>query len=533
MTKALLKKQLLEIFAFLFTDAKTGKRRTGTNLLLFAALYVFVFGYLAVAVYYMAKTLALPMIAINHTWLYMALISLLALTAGIVGGVFSCYTTLYAAKDNDLLLSFPIPPIRILVAKLSGIYLNILFYLLLIIIPATAVLFIHAPLNPLAVIFSICLPFLLALLALVISALLGFGIALLAAKISRFLRPLTIALVIVCIGAYFYIYTQINDILNAILANATTVGEKVKSIFYPFYAYGTAATGDALSFLLFALLAILLFATILLLLSRTFLNFATTKRGEKAQKYKAVSVKAGSARRALLKKELRRFTGSTTYMLNTGLGILFMPAAGIALIFFKDKVTEMLSVLSLGDTGLLALFATAMLIFLASMNSMAAAAISLEGKNLWILRSFPLAPKDIFIAKLSLQLIFTLPVILIPITTVVIILDLGVVYSLLVILTTILFVFFNAVYCLTLNLKWPSFTWINEAVPLKQSAPATLSVFGGWALSVLLIGVYFIPLSFINGYVCLAFFAVLLLALTVWLGTWLFKKGTKLFETYN
>ena len=248
------------------------------------------------------------------------------------------------------------------------------------------------------------------------------------------------------------------------------------------------------------------------------------------QKYKEVAVKAVSVRRALFKKELRRFTGSTTYMLNTGLGILFIPVAGIALIFFKDGITEARATIGAGATALLA---TAALIFLAAINNMAAAAISLEGKNLWILRSYPIKTKDIFIAKLSLQLILTLPLLLIPITTFVIFLDLGVVYSLLMILTTILFVVFNALYCLALNLKWPSFAWINEAVPLKQSAPATLSVFGGWALAVLLIGVYFIPLSFINGYVCLAFFAVLLLALTVWLGTWLFKKGTKLFETYN
>ena len=530
MTKALLKKQLLEIFAFLFTDAKTGKRRTGKSLLLFIALYAFVFGYLAYIVFYLAKTLAVPMIAIDYAWLYMAMVSLVALTAGIVGGIFSCYTTLYAAKDNDLLLSFPIPPIRILIAKLSGIYLNILFYLLLIMIPATVVFLIHAPLTPFAVIFSLCLPFFLAILALVLSALLGFGIALLSAKISRFLRPLTIALVIAFLGAYFYVYTQISDILKAILANADAVGEKVKSIFYPFYVYGTAATGDAIHFLIFALLAIVLFAAALILLSRTFLSFATANRGAPVQKYKEVAVKAVSVRRALFKKELRRFTGSTTYMLNTGLGILFIPVAGIALIFFKDGITEARATIGAGATALLA---TAALIFLAAINNMAAAAISLEGKNLWILRSYPIKTKDIFIAKLSLQLILTLPLLLIPITTFVIFLDLGVVYSLLMILATILFVIFNAIYCLVLNLKWPSFAWINEAVPLKQSAPATLSVFGGWALAVLLIGVYFIPLSFINGYVCLAFFAVLLLALTVWLGTWLFKKGTKLFETYN
>ena len=533
MTKALFKKQLLEIFAFLFCDAKTGKRRTGTNLLLVVGLYIFVFGYLAVAMYFLADMLAAPLISANFAWLYMAMSSILALVAGIVGGIFSCYTTLYAAKDNDLLLSLPIPPIRILIAKLSSIYLSILFYLLLVMIPATAVFFIHAPITPLSAIFATLLPFFLALLALALSTLLGFAIALIAAKVRRFRRVLTLALAILAIAAYFYVYTQISDILNAIVANAAAVGEKVKSIFYPFYAYGTAATGDALRFLIFVLLAVLLFAAMLLLLSRTFLGFATANRGEATKKYTATTVKAGSLRRALLKKEFRRFTGNTTYMLNTGLGILFMPAAGIALLFFRDKITEVLSLLSQGNAGLIAIFAAAMLIFLASMNNMAAPSISLEGKNLWLLRSYPILPKDVFIAKLSLQLILTLPVLLIPLTTLLITLRLDMGYTLLVILSAVLFVFFNAFYCLALNLKWPSFTWINEAVPVKQSASAMLSLFGGWALAAGLIGLHFIPISFMNGYLCLAIFAGVLLALTLLLGAWIFKKGARLFETYN
>ncbi len=54
---------------------------------------------------------ALPL---GYGWLYYALMGLLALAFGVFGSVFSTYAGLYQAKDNELLLSMPIPPRRIL-----------------------------------------------------------------------------------------------------------------------------------------------------------------------------------------------------------------------------------------------------------------------------------------------------------------------------------------------------------------------------------------------------------------------------------
>lgn len=533
MTKALIKKQLLELFAFLFRDGKTGKRRTKSSLLLFAALYIFVFGYLAVAVFFLAKMIAEPFVLMDLAWLYMSIMSMMALVAGVIGGIFSSYTTLYAAKDNDTLLSYPIPPIRILSTKLFGIYLSILFYLLLVMVPATVVLFLKATVTPLSVIFSITLPFFLALFALVLSAILGFALALISAKIKRFRRPLTILLALGFIALYYYGYSKLSDILNAILLNATAVGDKIKSIFYPFYAYGSAATGDALRFLIFALIALALFGITLWILSHTFLGIATKNSGEIKRKYKAEARKAGSLRKALIKKEFRRFSGSTAYMLNTGLGILFMPAAGIALLFFQDDVASILNALSGGSVGASAVTCAALLCILASMNNMAAPSVSLEGKHLWLLRSYPIPAKEVFLAKLSLQLILTLPVLLIPLTTLLITVKMDLLSLLLVCVTAVLFVFFHAVYCLALSIKFPSFSWINETVPIKQSAPATLSLFGGWAIGGGMIGLYTLVGDVLNGYLYLSLFAGLLLALTALLGLWIFKKGRLLFESYN
>ena len=62
--------------------------------------------------------------------------ALIAILLGIFGSVFSTYTGLYLAKDNDLLLSMPIPVQTIMFARLMGVYLMGLMYLAVVIVPA-------------------------------------------------------------------------------------------------------------------------------------------------------------------------------------------------------------------------------------------------------------------------------------------------------------------------------------------------------------------------------------------------------------
>ena len=73
-------------------------------------------------------------------WLYFALMGLLAVFLGAFGSVFNTYASLYLAKDNDLLLSMPIPVRTMLLAsRLLGVYLMGLLYSGVVILPAVIV----------------------------------------------------------------------------------------------------------------------------------------------------------------------------------------------------------------------------------------------------------------------------------------------------------------------------------------------------------------------------------------------------------
>ena len=124
MLVALLKKQLLEINRGFFVNVKTGKQRSKVSsvalIVLYAALMVFIIGGMFTA---LAIGICKPMTDAGLCWLYFTLFRLIAVAMGVFGSVFNTYAGLYLAKDNDLLLSLPIPVHALLVSRLLGVYI--------------------------------------------------------------------------------------------------------------------------------------------------------------------------------------------------------------------------------------------------------------------------------------------------------------------------------------------------------------------------------------------------------------------------
>ena len=152
MLKTLVKKQLMEIFRSYFYNAKTNKKRSTAGIiayiLLFAALMIGLGGMFTG----LSVSLCAPLTQAGMGWLYFALMSLLAIFLGAFGSVFNTYAGLYLAKDNDLLLSMPIPVRYIMLVRLLGVYLMGLLYSGIVLLPAAVVYLIFAPVTALTVV---------------------------------------------------------------------------------------------------------------------------------------------------------------------------------------------------------------------------------------------------------------------------------------------------------------------------------------------------------------------------------------------
>ena len=135
MLKALLKKQLLEIFNRELSKNKKGQssgKKTATT----GLLYLLIFALLGFSFFSVSRIMCGAMVSAGYGWLYFSVMGLIAVAVGVVGSVFSTYSSLYLAKDNELLLSMPIKPRVILTVRLLAVLLTGAFFELVVILPA-------------------------------------------------------------------------------------------------------------------------------------------------------------------------------------------------------------------------------------------------------------------------------------------------------------------------------------------------------------------------------------------------------------
>lgn len=528
MTKALFKKQMMEVFSWLYKDRKSGKLRSVKGVAGYVLLYLIIFGFLGVIFYIAANMLCEPLVAVGRGWMYWCLMGLISIFLGVFGSIFNTYASIYQAKDNDFLLSMPVPTSRILLVRLSGVYAMDIMYELIAIIPTIIVWFLTVPFSVVRAVYVTLIPLVLSVLILTLSSVLGWVVALVAGKLKH-KNVATVFVSLAFIAGYYYLYGQAYSILQTILLNAETVGNKMKVALYPLYHMGLAAEGNGLSMLIFTAMIGVLFMIVYAVLSHGFLKLATANQGAAKTAYKEQKLKVRSIRGALLQKELRRFLGSSNYMLNCGLGIILMPIAAAALVWKAEQVQMFLSVAFMQKY--IPLLAAGAVCLLAAMNDITAPSVSLEGKSLWLVRAFPVSGKQVLMAKLNLHLLLTLLPAAPLIVAVEWVIKPATVFAILIPIVVALFVLLMAELGLAINLKMPNLDWSSEIVPIKQSMGVMLALFGGWAIVVALIGLYVLLESIFS---LVAYFVLacgLLLIFCCILLHWLLTKGAGIFNT--
>ena len=530
MTKALFKKQLMESFSWIYQDKKNGKNRSGTSLVAYILLYVVIFGIVGNVFYQVSDMLCAPLIGVGLGWLYFALMGLVGVLFGTIGSVFNTYASLYQAKDNDILFAMPIPANKILLARISGVYALGLLYEMLVLLPTLIVYFINAEIGVLGILFSVLIPFVLSFFVLALSCVLGWVIAFASSKLKN-QKIITVALSLVFLACYFSFFSQSTLILQNILMNPESVGASLKGVLYPLYHMGLAAEGNVLSMLIFTAIMLAIFVVVYAVLSHSFLKLATANRGNTKTKYVEKKHKSVTPNRALLRKEFKRFFGSTSYMLNCGLGIVFMIVAAIAIIVEYKDFSELVFGMFAGYKEVISLIAAASICMMTTMNDMSAPSVSLEGKNIWLVQMLPVSGWQVLSAKLNMHLILSLIPTAILTVCIEWLIKPSLLFAVLIPITAALFVLFIACLGLFTNLKMPNLTWTSEIVPIKQSAGVLITMFGGWAVVLILGAVYFLLRNLLSPTFFMLCVAVLLLAVDVILFSWLRTRGARIFET--
>ena len=202
-----------------------------------------------------------------------------------------------------------------------------------------------------------------------------------------------------------------------ILAELAASGAKIADALggvSPLVWLGEAMVGGNVPALLGSLALLLVpFALVYALLSRSFIGIVTMKRGAAKKKYQERELKTASAGAALVRREAARLTSSAAYMMNAGLGVVFCAAAAAFLIFGRGRVLGIVEAMGLSTDTLTAIAALVIGYFLSTMV-FSASSVSLEGKNIWIVRSAPVSSAEILMAKRRLHLLIAVPAALLP-----------------------------------------------------------------------------------------------------------------------
>jgi len=437
-----------------------------------------------------------------------------------------------SAKDSDMLLSLPIRRIVVILSKVVTQYIFDGPLVLLIFIPSVVSYYAMAVRDPAMLARGLVLAFLLPLLPIAVSYALGALMSVLREKFRMTGILTTIVLMLIVVG-YMFINFQSSGLLSQVSDGGKVDSAAIIGKILPLSWLTHAVLDGGLLPILFSLLMLIVpfWISMLLFASR----FGRPENGYHSTS-RVLGFEVKSPRVSLLRKEVRRYLSCTIYLFNTAFGplLLVIFAAAVA-IMGPEKIVSSMNIPVTAQASipkdLVYIILGCVFFFFPAVTSTSASAISLEGKQLWILKVHPVRTSDIFWSKYMLNILLMVPVSILAVFAVGLragipipgILGLAAASALLGILMSFA--------GLIMNLWFPRFDWTNETSVVKQSMSVMMTMLFGFAAAAIPIVLYFVLLSKFGfgAFVIISIGVYGLLAAVSYL--YLNTKGKKIFES--
>ena len=531
MLKLLLKTRLQAWLAYLSgprkTGAKPGKTSGKGRIVLFGILYLYLIVVFLGMFFAMFSAMAEPFENMGLGWFYFSFVSMTAFAMMFIFSVFTAKAQLFEARDNELLLSMPIAPAYILGSRMVSLLLLNLGFELLVMLPAAVAWCISCPVTAMGAVSFVLICLALPFFSLSVSALFGWLLALISARVRR--KSLVSTVVsLLFLAAYFYVYSNINTILTGFLNNAAAMAESFSAALPIVWLGKAVAEGDIISLVLGLACLIVPFAIVYFVLSKTFIRTATTRRGAAKLRYVKKEAKVASPFAALFRRETARLLSSSSYIMNAAMGSIMSIVIAVLILVKGGELVSAMTVDGLEEiAGAVAALA---LCSMASITTISACSVSLEGKNLWIVKSMPVAAQTVLRSKLALHLAVSTPGILLAQISCIIVLRPSGLMVLWMLLLPQIFNLFMAVFGQWANLCHPKLDWQTEAQPVKQGAAIVIAMFGGMGMLIVPAIAGALLWNVLGGVDIVAAAATVIFAvLAVVLYKWCMGKGAEIF----
>lgn len=449
-------------------------------------LILLLFIYFGFVIYKLADQLMGGLVALEIPNVILGLFMMFTSVFLIFTNILKISGILYNNRDYELLMGLPIKRNTIIISKVVELYIMNIVYTLLLMIPATIAYVKYVNVNVIFYILDIFTILLIPLIPLVISCILG---TLLTSVFSKMKHKNwgQLILTIILIFGIMIINEKLTTISQIDMANMAASLMKSLNNYYPLVGiYMDIMTYyNLLSLLIFTGLPFAIFYLFLIILSGNYEKINSKLNSTSIHnKFILKRYKKNSPLKALYKKEISRYFASPNYVINTCFGAIF---SVIAIVLFMivggDKLDTLIDVPGFSD--LFTKTTPLLLGAFAVMNCTTYCSISLEGKNLWIVKSIPAEPLTIFMSKILVNLTIIVPVIVVDSILLSIYLKLKLLTCLFMIITPIAYAIFISIFGIVINMKFPTFDWKNEVYLVKQSVPSFIAIMVGMAFAII------------------------------------------------
>ena len=488
------------------------------------------------AIWTYANMLFEKMAPLHLQFIVIALSAFVTAIMVIVEGIYKAGPLIFNCKDDQLLLSLPIKRRTVLFIRIFKFYVFEVMFNALFIIPLMIAYIRWAePLEWTFFLTSVVMIFFLPIIPVIISCIIG---AITSGLSSRFKYKNAAQIIIsmLFLVGVLYISMNLENMMEYITKNATSINEVITKIYYPAGVYSELTTNfNVVTLLIFMGINILLFTIGIMVLSKFYFKINSRLKKvtiHKSKKVKEITYNSRSVTSSLVKKELNVFFKTPVFIINAGFGIVLFLIAVIALCVKGESMFKVLeNYQELFDNISLVIFA---LIGMASFTtSITSSMISLEGKNINILKSLPVPTKKILISKVIASSVLTIPAIIIGTIILFIKFNIPIIDMILLLILSIVTPLISHLLGLIINLKYPKLDFDNAAEVVKQSSSTFVSTTLGFLLLMFTVVLLLNVVGTINSSLLLLILTLVYVLVDIILYLMLIKSGTKSFNSLS
>lgn len=458
---------------------------------------------IAAVICFMSTTYSIALATVLKPMGYLDLILIVAVLfsciLSFITSIYKAQGTLFSSKDYDLLMALPIRNSTILTSKILSLMSINYIGTALVIVPASIVYFIYN--GSLSWTFFIIL--IIGLIFIPMIPIISASIIVVAITFisSRFKHKNIVTTVVGMIAFLLIMILSMNmqNYINEFIANSDSIVKGLSSIYLPaMYLKEALVNYDIFALIKFILISIVPFLIFILVFSKTFkvINGKLSESYKKAN-YKVSKLEASSVIKSLITQELRRYFATPIYVMNTAFGMVLLVAASIATLFVsKETLVEFLGYPEIAN--MIPVEILVFLVFTIGLSCTTNSSISLEGNRLWILKSLPIEPNDIFKGKIITNLIITIPASIIANVFFYIGLKFDIKYLIFNLVISIVFAIVSAILGIIINLYFPKMEWTNPTTVVKQSASVMITILGILILILVVVAVSVVLVKVFN-----------------------------------